>query len=198
MPGDSEHQRKERQFWRRSLFASWAAVVTAVAAVWFAAGAFTQARRQEVRSLRAYVSVEAAPAVTLNEDGLPGVLITAENVGQTPAYSVQISALVAIIGRGDPPIKGHTKDDCAYIVKNTGGLSLARKPFEQRFGAGLDRNQTTLAQTAVASGIYEVRADVSVCYRDVFGVVHAIQVCRRYFNEWNRTIPCQGEQDQYD
>jgi len=204
MPGDSHHQRKEQQFWRRSLLASWAAVVAAVAAVCFAAGAFTQARQQadtaqdqEVRSLRAYVSVDAAPALTPDGEGLPGVLVKAENVGQTPAHQVYISSLVTITGRGDPLVKDRKGEDCAYITETaTGGLSLGRKPFEERFGVGLSK--TKLAQATVASGIYEVRADILVCYRDVFNAVRHVRACRRYFNGWNRTITCQGEQDEHD
>ena len=66
---EGDHQGKERQYWRRSLRASWATVGAAIAAVWFAARAYDTARDQEIRSLRAYVSVEATPAADPIEEG---------------------------------------------------------------------------------------------------------------------------------
>lgn len=127
----------------------------------------------------------------------PAFSLRSRTWGQTPAYRMFISSPVTVSGRGETPNIGYKGEDCAYITETAvGGLSLARTPFQERFGVGL--SQAPRARAAVASGIYEVRAEILVCYRDVFNAVRHVRVCRRYFNGWDHTIPCDGEQDEHD
>ena len=154
------------------------------------------ARDHEERALRAYVSIETAPAPAPDDEGLPGMALTVENVGQTPAYRVHILPIVSIRGGDDPPTQGWPAGDCEHITATAaGGRSLARVPINERYGVGPSR--TEQARAAVASGPYEVRADIEVCYRDVFDTVRHVRMCRRYFGGWTRTIPCRGEQDEH-
>ena len=87
---ESNHRHAERRFWWWSIGISGLAAVATLAASAFTAFALylsreavngtrrqaNTAQSQEVRSLRAYVSIEAASALELS-DGLPGMVITA-------------------------------------------------------------------------------------------------------------------------
>lgn len=105
--------------------------------------------------------------------------------------------MITASGRGDPRPQGVPDGDCDFITRaNSGGLTLARNPNKGRHG--VDLNAAERGRVAVASGAYEVRASILACYRDVFDAVRSVRMCRRSFNGWNRTIPCNGEQDEHD
>lgn len=95
VPGDTHHQREEREYWRRSLAASWVAAGAALVAVLFAAGAYNETRRQADTAQEALIAADR-PWIKINklsrvridvDDHVVWVSadVQVKNIGRSPA-----------------------------------------------------------------------------------------------------------------
>lgn len=176
VPGDTHHQRKEREYWRRSLTVSWAAAGATLVAVFFAAGAYNETRRQAdtaqealVATTRAYV-VLRAEVTTDEESKRPVFRFAAENMGQTPVRNLFFVLWDELLESpwGRPAIRDRV--DCARSAgPSSTGLTFGKDakydmPIYARLGSPAEWERTVLVHG-------------QACYRDVFGTAHTLPVC---------------------
>ncbi|MDO9710112.1 hypothetical protein [Paracraurococcus lichenis] len=175
------------------------ALIAASAATWFTWEQASVARDQEVRSLRAYVTLTVEPDTLSNERGVPRVKITAENLGQTPAYRLDFGASLYIkefAAKG--PINNKSENNCKYILSNNLIGSALGKGLVSQFNVFSFSGYTKEEQAIVDTGAYTVQVIAQACYRDTFGITRSVIICRNWYAGWNRVVACPDHYDEYD
>lgn len=195
---NGHQQRRDTYDWA-VFFVAVLALVAAAAATWFTWEQAAVARDQEIRSLRAYLTVKVEPDTFATESTTPRVQITAENLGQTPAYRAEFGATLSIEqfgAEGPPNRKGAS--DCAYMLSHSPiGTVMGKEPHSSRWGFRIS-GYTDKEQALLASGNYTVQVMASACYQDAFGITRSVSVCRNWYSGWDRLSTCPGHYDEYD
>lgn len=197
-PKDSQQPRRDG-YDKANTFILACTLIAAGLAAGFTGWQASIAQDQERRTLRAYVIVKTE--LTTRSDGTtPYIKLTAENMGQTPAYNLFFATTAFIEGGSEPErvryIPIDCREDAAHQREVSEGQTFSKEAFTGSGISSFIHNIKTMNEAFGDS--QKVVAYGRVCYRDIFREIHSVRLCYEWTSPDYGPDKCRNEQADQD